>query len=136
MKKEVPITFLVEKSKIKELAEECPEYKHAMEVLFPEAFKVEVKEFQFQIGDIVSVNCHHHRDSKIKTGTALGSIKLIHPSMRLSIGVEFFHSVGGHSLNDFRAASGHGWWHAPEDVMFVFRPAKVKGYWEKKEKQL
>ena len=132
MKKEAPITFLVEKSRIKSLAEECPEYKHAMEVLFPEVFEEEVEDFQFQVGDIIEGLCNKHTSSSKRTGTALGIIKVIHSQMRLSIGVEFFYNMKGHSLGmENPAVSGHGWWHANEDVTLVFRPRDDKKVKEK-----
>ena len=121
MKKETPITFLVEKSRIKELAEECPEYKHAMEVLFPEVFKL-----NFSVGDIISAKCNFHDESDKQTGTALGIIKTIDNSIRLCIGVEFFEPMGGHSLDSGKAVDKHGWWHAKDEITFVFRPTKIK----------
>ena len=113
---------------IRMAAEKCPEARIVLQELFPQAF---ITDSEFQVGDIISADCTKHRDSGKKTGTAFGIIKLIHPSMRLGIGVEFFEPVRGHTL-ERHAVDYHGWWHAEDEITFVFRPRDDK---KAKEKQ-
>ena len=102
----------VKESRVKALAEKCPDYREAMETLFPGVLK---KDGGFKVGDIVE-----HDENGI------GIIKGFSKADEERVAVEFFVWDHGHDLGDsynFSANPGHGWFCLKNELTLVYRPA-------------